>query len=120
MSITTGSSLPYIAEIETLSPGAQAYLYGDYDELHWRRSLDFAASERMRNKRTTKLEAKIEQAIADIAAPLNTLHKAFWTSKITQHFENKGVAVPDRDVITRVVDNYDINRLGVLTKNGNL
>lgn len=119
MKTTIESSLPFVAEIEGLSPGAQAYLYAKDDELVWRRGLDCAAAARMREAGTKKLEAKIEQAIADIAASLR-VHKAFWTSMLIKHFENKGVDVPDRDVIKRVVDNYDRNRLGVLTKNGNL
>lgn len=106
MKTTMESSTPWVLEIAGLSEGAQAYLYGNDNELIWRRRLDYEAAERMRNARTQQLKDKIEAAIYAKQPALEGKNRCFWTSIVMRYFARHGIEAPDIETVRSVVKEF--------------
>ncbi|MCO1621329.1 MULTISPECIES: hypothetical protein [Pseudomonas] len=108
MKTTIESSLPYVAEIEGLSPGAQAYLYAKDAELARRKAADAAKAQRMRAARTARIEAQVLDAIQAKRSRLEKEPRCAWTSILLEHyFTKRGIKAPDEEVVRRVVKSFD-------------
>ncbi|CAO3303401.1 MULTISPECIES: hypothetical protein [unclassified Pseudomonas] len=106
MKTTIESSLPYVAEIEGLSLGAQAYLYAKDAELARRKAADAAKAQRMRAARTARIEAQVLDAIQAKRSRLTREPRCAWTSILLEHFARRGVQAPDEEVVRRVVKSF--------------
>lgn len=106
MKTTIESSLPHVAEIASLSPGAQAYLYADYNELKRRQTVDDAKTRHMRGCRTAWIEAHIEDVIRLKKPALKGKSRCRWTSILMRYYETHGVKAPDIETVRRVVKEF--------------
>lgn len=107
MKATIESSLPYVAEIASLSLDAQAYLYRDYAELKRRQAVDKAKAARMRGSRTAWIEAHIEYVIRNKKPALADKPRCRWTGILMRFYERHGIPAPDIETVRRVV--YEFN-----------
>lgn len=73
---TIGSSLPYVAEIKSLSPATQAYLYADYDELQAYRAKPALQTQAMRQVKINAADIKDTQLQAATRMVLTVKRKA--------------------------------------------
>lgn len=112
MNVTFESSLPHVAEIAAMSPGAREYLYSIYDERqHLRAEVQRLQPDHQhaRQARTACTEAYIEDVIRTTRAKLEAKHQRFRTSAVWKSLEQLGhEKFPTRAVVQRVLSEHGL------------
>ena len=115
MNTTLPSTAALPAAIKATLPSAQADLALDlFTELQRYRDNAAGAARTAREARSSKIDAGIRQAAADIAPALRVVHHCFRAAMVQCRIDNKGPAtygldgVPDLRTIRRVLNRMNI------------